>query len=60
MLLPVPSLMAAKDEETVLMPLDEKSTTSVPSLWLYQLEKFVPVMVATSAERLTVEATVGM
>jgi hypothetical protein len=35
-------------------------TTNVPCVWLYQLEKFVPVMLATSAERVTVAPAVGM
>ena len=37
-----------------------KNATIVPSLALYQLEKFVPVIAALSAVRVTVEATVGM
>jgi hypothetical protein len=37
-----------------------KEPTNVPSVWLYQPEKFVPVMVATSALRVTWLATVGM
>ena len=33
---------------------------TVPSVWLYQLLKLVPVMLATSAERVAVEPSVRM
>ena len=36
------------------------STTKVPSVWLNQLLKFVPVMLATSALRVRLAVVVGM
>ena len=35
-------------------------STNVPSVALYQLEKFVPVMTALSAARVTAAVVVGM
>jgi hypothetical protein len=39
-------------------PFTEYSEYIAPSAWLYQLEKFAPVMLAASAARVTCEASV--
>jgi len=46
--------------ETLLNPTKEKSVNAVPSLALYHDEKFVPVIVATSALRVRAVVVVGM
>lgn len=48
----VPSSVATTEGAAVAdEPESPTSTTNVPSVWLYQLEKFVPVMLARSAVR---------
>ena len=59
-LLVFPALLIATKPTVAVKAAVDPSTYMLPSVWLYQELKFDPVMLATSAARVTVVVVVGM